>query len=154
MALYSSSVATEGWFAFRFNKGMDPRFGRDTGFAPGFHKLLQRAVGIGQRRTDLKDSTLAQYRADLDRRLDRLLAATPTTEAGRKLAQASANAAAISSFSSPVAMSPPPTTTANGRCGPASSSANACPGEGVVSRKIGVTVRDCAKLSRCCGSVC
>ncbi len=59
----------------------------DTGFAPGFHKLLQRAVGIGQRRTDLKDTTLAQYRADLDRRLDRLLAATPTTEAGRKLAQ-------------------------------------------------------------------
>jgi transposase len=59
----------------------------DTGFAPGFHKLLQRAVGIGQRRDDLKDSTLAQYRADLDRRLDRLLAATPTTEAGRKLAQ-------------------------------------------------------------------
>jgi len=53
----------------------------DTGFAPGFHKLLQRAVGIGQRRADLKDSTLAQYRADLDRRLDRLLAATPTTEA-------------------------------------------------------------------------
>jgi len=59
----------------------------DTGFAPGFHKLLLRAVGIGQRRADLKDSTLAQYRADLDRRLDRLLAATPTTEAGRKLAQ-------------------------------------------------------------------
>ena len=60
----------------------------DTGFAPGFHKLLQRAVGISRRRADLKDSTLAQYRADLDRRLDRLLAITPTTEAGRKLAQA------------------------------------------------------------------
>jgi transposase len=59
----------------------------DTGFAPGFHKLLQRAVGIGQRRADLKDSTLAQYRADLDRRLDRLLAAAPTTAEGRKLAQ-------------------------------------------------------------------
>jgi transposase len=59
----------------------------ETGFAPGFHKLLQRAVGIGHRRGDLKDTTLAQYRADLDRRLDRLLAATPTTEAGRKLAQ-------------------------------------------------------------------
>ena len=28
------------------------------------------------------------------------------------------------------------------------------PGLRVVSRKIGVTVRDCAKLSRCCGSVC
>src|SRR5207245_8357900 len=46
----------------------------DTGFAPGFHKLLQRAVAIGRRRPDLKDTTLVQYRADLDRRLDRLLA--------------------------------------------------------------------------------
>ncbi len=41
----------------------------DTSFAPGFHKLLQRAVGIGHRRPDLKDTTLAQYQADLDRRL-------------------------------------------------------------------------------------
>jgi transposase len=60
----------------------------DTGFATGFHKLLQRAVGIGQRRADLRDSTLLQYRADLDRRLDRLLAAGATTQAGRQLAQA------------------------------------------------------------------
>src|SRR5271167_186517 len=30
----------------------------DTGFAPGFHKLLQRAVAIGQRRPELKDTTL------------------------------------------------------------------------------------------------
>jgi transposase len=59
----------------------------DTGFAPGFHKLLRRAVAIGQRRPQLKDTTLAQYRADLDRRLDRLLAVSPTTEAGRKLAR-------------------------------------------------------------------
>jgi transposase len=58
----------------------------DTGFAPGFHKLLQRAVAIGQRRPELKDTTLAQYRADLDRKLDRLLAVSPTAEAGRKLA--------------------------------------------------------------------
>jgi hypothetical protein len=36
--------------------------------------------------TILNDSTLAQHRADLDSRLDRLLAATLTTEAGRKLA--------------------------------------------------------------------
>jgi transposase len=28
----------------------------DTGFAPGFHKLLQRAVAIGQRRPELKDT--------------------------------------------------------------------------------------------------
>src|SRR6266849_380432 len=49
----------------------------DTGFAPGFQKLLRRAIAIGQRRPQLKDTTLAQYRADLDRRLDRLLASAP-----------------------------------------------------------------------------
>jgi transposase len=59
----------------------------DTGFAPGFKRLLLRAVSIGRRRASLKDSTLAQYRADLDRRLDRLLAQPPTTTAGRKLAR-------------------------------------------------------------------
>jgi transposase len=59
----------------------------DTGFAPGFYKLLQRAVAIGHRRPDLKNTTLAQYRADLDRRLDRLLAVNPTTEAGHQLAR-------------------------------------------------------------------
>jgi len=52
----------------------------DTGFAPGFHKLRRRA--------DLKDSTLARYRADLDRRLERLLAVAATSAAGRKLATA------------------------------------------------------------------
>jgi len=60
----------------------------DTGFAPGFKKLLQHACAIGRRRDQLKDSTLGQYRADLDRRLDRLLAAEPTSAAGRKLARA------------------------------------------------------------------
>src|SRR6266446_5069481 len=59
----------------------------DTGFAPGFQKLLRRATAIGQRRPRLKDRTLAQYRADLDRRLDRLLAVNPTAEAGCKLAR-------------------------------------------------------------------
>lgn len=59
----------------------------DTGFAPGFYKLLQRAVAIGHRRSELKNTTLAQYRADLDRRLDRLLAVNPTTEAGHQLAR-------------------------------------------------------------------
>jgi transposase len=57
----------------------------DTGFAPGFYQLLQRAVAIGHRRPDLKDTTLVQYRADLDRRLDRLLAISPTTQEGQKL---------------------------------------------------------------------
>ena len=60
----------------------------DTGFAPGFHRLLRRACAIGSRRDSLKDTTLASYRADLDRRLDRLLATPPTAAAGRKLARA------------------------------------------------------------------
>ena len=46
-----------------------------------------RRHAIGQRRPELKDTTLAQYRADLDRRLDRLLAVSPTSEAGQKLAR-------------------------------------------------------------------
>ena len=56
----------------------------DTGFAPGFQRLLRRATAIGQRRPELKDTTLAQYRADLDR----LLAISPTADARRKLARA------------------------------------------------------------------
>lgn len=57
----------------------------DTFFAPSFKRLLLRAVAIGQRRDELKDSTLKQYRADLDRRLDRLLAKSPTNRAARTL---------------------------------------------------------------------
>ncbi|MFN4090109.1 MAG: transposase, partial [Alphaproteobacteria bacterium] len=60
----------------------------DTVFAPGFKRLLLRAVTIGRRRDSLKDSTLAQYKADIDRRLDRLLWPPPTDAAGRKLARA------------------------------------------------------------------
>jgi transposase len=57
----------------------------DTGFAIPFKDLLLRAMGIGRRRADLKDSTLEQYRADLDRRLDRLLAKPPKNRSARKL---------------------------------------------------------------------
>ena len=60
----------------------------DTGFAPPFKALLLRAVSIGRRRETLKDSSLAQYRADLDRRLTRLLAAPTSSQAGQKLARA------------------------------------------------------------------
>ena len=45
----------------------------DVGFAPAVKRLLLRAVAIGRRREAMKDSTLAHYRADLDRRLGRLL---------------------------------------------------------------------------------
>jgi transposase len=61
----------------------------DTMFAPGFRLLLLRAAAIGKRRDTLKDSTLEQYRADLDRRLDRLLSGPePKTKAARCLFRA------------------------------------------------------------------
>ena len=59
----------------------------DTAFALPFKALLLRAVAIGRRRESLKDSTLAQYRADLERRLTNLMDETPNTAAGRKLAK-------------------------------------------------------------------
>ena len=63
----------------------------DTAFSAPFRLLLLRAVAIGRRRERLQDATLKQYHADLDRRLDRVMAAVPIpgsspgTEAGRKL---------------------------------------------------------------------
>ena len=61
----------------------------DHRFALGFRFLLLRAVAIGQRRNELKDSTLTQYHADLERRLDRLLAAAvPDKPAARRLFRA------------------------------------------------------------------
>ena len=57
----------------------------DTAFGAAFKRLLLRAIAIGQRRDKLKDATLAQYRADLDRHLDRIMAAVPIGEPGRKL---------------------------------------------------------------------
>src|ERR1700683_41487 len=49
----------------------------DTAFSAPFRQLLLRAIAIGQRRETLKDTTLRQYLYDLDRRLDRILAAVP-----------------------------------------------------------------------------
>ena len=57
----------------------------DTAFSVPFRRLLLRAVAIGRRRERLKDTTLQQYQADLNRRLDRIMAAVPLGEAGRKL---------------------------------------------------------------------
>ena len=57
----------------------------DTAFSAAFKRLLLRAIAIGRRRDELKDSTLKQYLADLDRRLDRIIAAVPSGEPGRKL---------------------------------------------------------------------
>jgi transposase len=61
----------------------------DTVFAPGFRLVLLRAVAIGKRRERLKDGTLTQYRADLDRRLDKLLSGPePTPDSARRLFRA------------------------------------------------------------------
>jgi transposase len=57
----------------------------DTVFAPGMKRLILRACAIGRRRDRLKDSTLKQYRYDLDRRLDACLALRPTNQHGRRL---------------------------------------------------------------------
>jgi transposase len=57
----------------------------DQIFAPAFKSLLLRAVAIGRRRAGLKDTTLTQYRADLDRRLDPLLATAPSKPAAARL---------------------------------------------------------------------
>ena len=61
----------------------------DAVFAPGFKRLLLRAVAIGKRRATLKDSTLAQYGADLERRLDKLLSGPePKPASARRLFRA------------------------------------------------------------------
>jgi transposase len=57
----------------------------DTAFSAPFKRLLLRAIAIGRRRERLQDTTLQQYRADLDRRLDRIMAAVPIGEPARKL---------------------------------------------------------------------
>jgi transposase len=57
----------------------------DTAFSAPFRWLLLRAIAIGRRRETLKDATLKQYFYDLDRRLDRIMAAVPIGEPGRKL---------------------------------------------------------------------
>jgi transposase len=57
----------------------------DAAFSAAFKRVLLRAIAIGRRREALKDATLKQYHADLDRRLDRIMAAVPIGEPGRKL---------------------------------------------------------------------
>lgn len=57
----------------------------DDGFSTAFKRLLLRAIAIGRRRDTLRDSTLAQYQADLERRLTRVMALPRRGEAAEKL---------------------------------------------------------------------
>jgi transposase len=57
----------------------------DSAFSAPFKWLLLRAVAIGRRRESLDNVALKRYAADLRRRLNRLLAATPIGQPGRRL---------------------------------------------------------------------
>lgn len=66
----------------------DTQFAIDCGcdgFSPAFKRLLLRAIAIGRRRDTLRDTTLAQYQADLERRLTRVMALPRRGEAAEKL---------------------------------------------------------------------
>ncbi len=66
----------------------DVRYAVEAGdriLGPGLKHLLKRACAIGRRRPTLADATLKTYEADLNRRLDRIMALTPTHPAGVKL---------------------------------------------------------------------
>ncbi len=57
----------------------------DTVLGPSVKGLLKRACAIGRRRADLTEATLKTYEADLDRRLNRIMALAPIHPAGIKL---------------------------------------------------------------------
>jgi transposase len=84
-----------------------------NGFALEFKWLLLRAISIGRRRPDLKDSTLHQYHADLERRLDRLLSHQRDKPASRRLFKAMRRDRDDRSASSPAATCPIPTMPAS-----------------------------------------
>ena len=66
----------------------DVRYAIEAGahvLGPGLKGLLKRACAIGRRRAALADATLKAYEADLNRRLDRIMALVPTHAAGVKL---------------------------------------------------------------------
>ncbi len=56
-----------------------------TKHSPKLRELLRWTIRIGRRRSELKDTTLAQYHAKAERRLDDLLAIPPGCSAGRAL---------------------------------------------------------------------
>jgi transposase len=99
----------------------------DTGFAPGFYKLLQRAVAIGRRRPDLKSLPRRKpgtppWSSTVPTSTAGLTGCSPSAPPPRPADSSpavSANAAVISLSSSPAAMCPPPTTNASVPCGPA-----------------------------------
>ncbi len=57
----------------------------DDILSPMMKRVLLRAIAIGKRRERLKNSTLLQYRADLERRMDAIMMLKPTNRHGIRL---------------------------------------------------------------------
>ena len=92
----------------------DVQYAIDAGephFAPTLHRLLCWAVAVGRRRPTLRDSTLSQYQAKADRRLDRLLALPVVTPTGAEL-QRQTKRWRSQFFTFPTARDVPPTNNA------------------------------------------
>lgn len=69
----------------------DAQYAIDAGdgvFAPALRHLIGRACKIGRCRPRLKDATLKQYQAGLERDLDKIMALAPGHASGRKLQRA------------------------------------------------------------------
>lgn len=87
-ALGSQRGHAEKWQMCLAHLLRDAQYAIDCGdavFSTQFKALLLRAIAIGRRRPGLLDTTLAQYHADLDRRLDRIMASVPRGRDGEKL---------------------------------------------------------------------
>jgi len=91
----------------------------DRGFSTAFRSLLLRAVAIGRRRETLLDTTLRQYHADLDRRLDRIMGLPRHGEAAKRLCRRIAQDREHLSILVTDRRVPPSTTSPNGRFGQA-----------------------------------
>ena len=78
----------EAWQLCLAHQLRDCQYAIDAGdavFAPGIKRLLLRACMLARRRGRLNDSTLSQYRYDLERRLDKVMACQPTNSHGIRL---------------------------------------------------------------------
>lgn len=84
--------------------------------------LVTERIEFANRRLQC-DTAGTQHEADLDRRLDRLMALVPTHPAGGKLQTVVGRFAATSSSSSKIVISRRPTTARSGRCAPVRSTA-------------------------------
>ena len=87
-ALPSQRGHGEDWQMCLAHLLRDTQYAIDSGdqaFAAMLKRLLLRAIAIGRHRDALNDTTLAQYRADLDRRLSKITQAVPKGLLGEKL---------------------------------------------------------------------